>query len=118
MVTRRPAGSGPQTSLADGGPATEERHRALLEVLADVDEESLGVDDVAAAVAGHLAPPAGSARRGEHRQLRIALHHIHLPKLGALAGCEYDPQSSRLVAAEDSIGGAIPAVFQPAQGED
>lgn len=120
MVTPHPVGSGPQDSVADAVPPAEERHRALLAVLGDEDGESLALDDIAAAVAGQLDPPAGSdSVRGDHRQLRIALHHIHLPKLGALAGLEYDPGSSRLEAAEDSIAEALSeAPVQPTAWSD
>jgi len=62
----------------------DHRRRSVCEVLADADREFLSLEDVAERVAGR------ETGRVEASQVRVGLHHVHLPKLDNAGLLEYD----------------------------
>lgn len=71
-----------------------ERRRTTLEVLA---ERALPIDlgELARAVAEREAGPVPPGDPAVE-DVRIALHHNHLPKMAALDVVEYDPETERI----------------------
>lgn len=69
----------------------DHHRRIVLGTLAD--REQVTVNDLANAIVkhDHHVPPAEVSDETAHR-IRIALHHVHLPKLSKSGVVEYDPE--------------------------
>ncbi|NHN47274.1 helix-turn-helix transcriptional regulator [Halostella sp. JP-L12] len=91
----------PQDSSADSARApsddvfsvlADRRRRQILRYLHEADPPE-GLESIADAVGDRAGAPP-------RRELRIALHHKHLPKLDATGLIEYDAGDNRVVDAE------------------
>ncbi|SHH52134.1 DUF7344 domain-containing protein [Halobaculum gomorrense] len=73
--------------------------RRLLHLLLDADAGSRSVDELATLLSGWEAADSGSAvSPNEHVRTRIALTHVHLPRLAELNLIEYDPTEGAVSA--------------------
>jgi len=74
-----------------------EHRRAVLNVLDNASEKTLGYDTLVARVADRVRDEDAERVSDEHRQrVRIALHHAHLPKLEAARIIDYEAESGRV----------------------
>lgn len=72
-----------------------DHRRAILRALTHTDEETMEVNELTEHVAEHLRD--GEPPDDDHRQrVRIALHHIHLPKLEACGMVSHDTETDRV----------------------
>lgn len=85
------------TRLATADLTESEHHRLLANerrraVLATLDDRaaSVDLDDLAAQVATQEGDEADTD------QIKITLHHVHLPKLADAGVIEYDPETHRI----------------------
>lgn len=69
-----------------------DRHRRIaLAVLADR-QQSLTLNDLTKMIVNHNHHTPPEVSEGVVRQIRLSLHHIHIPKLEAVALIEYDSE--------------------------
>jgi hypothetical protein len=60
---------------------------------------SASVETLADLVTGWIAAGPGPDESVDHGEVRIALHHVHLPSLDAAGVVEYDPEAGRVAFA-------------------
>jgi len=96
-------GSGSSERESPASPDTvlsilaSEHRRAVLNVLDNASEKTLGYDTLVARVADRVRDEDAERVSDEHRQrVRIALHHAHLPKLEAARIIDYEAESGRV----------------------
>jgi len=86
------------------------RRRYLLSALTARDGEQPLARLATDVVAWEEDVPRENVSAEARRHCRIALHHVHLPKLAALGVVDYDPDGEPTVRAADTDG--VSAVFE------
>mgnify|MGYP002281222807 CR=1 FL=1 len=92
---------GPNGEAADGSldavfsAFAHERRRVILRTLSREEPHAVDLDTLAAAVCERTGPPNETAE-DDRKRVRVALRHVHLPKLADSGLVEYDAEAGRV----------------------
>ena len=92
---------GPNGEATDGGldavfsAFAHERRRVILRTLSRREPHAVDIDALVAAVCERADPPNETAEV-HRRRVRVALRHVHLPKLADSGLVEYDAEAGRV----------------------
>jgi hypothetical protein len=87
----------------------DEHRRAVLRTLHGAGEE-MTLDTLADEVTQHVQ--MGRVDEPSRERVRIALHHVHLPKLDECELLDYDPQQRRVRGRDSELGDALLATLR------
>lgn len=101
-MTETQHGESPRTEAVLSALASGER-RAVLRELADADGGEMGTTALSEAVFSRLNGDGPDGSTEERRQLRLALHHKHLPKLEHAGLIDQDGASDRITLTDGEL---------------
>lgn len=82
-----------------------DRHRRVVLAVLASEQRPRSLDELAGAVEEHaVEEPETAASSGDRKQVRISLHHVHLPKLAEAGLVDYDPEQ-RVVDPTERLDG-------------
>lgn len=103
-ASKTPSGEPISPDAALSAVAHEHR-RAVLRSLDGADPDAMTVNELADTVAEHVTDGDESGGRAERRRdVRVALHHVHLPKLAECRMIVHEDGTGRVRLADGGLG--------------